>query len=153
MDEQDLKILEQLQGDARMSNAEIARRVGMAPSAILERVRRLEERGVIAGYETRLSPKALGFGLTAFSFVRTNLIDATSQGRALAEIPEVLEVHDVAGEDCFLIKIRAASTEDLGRLMREKVGVIPGVVGTRTTIVIYTEKETSSLPLPKEPTR
>ncbi|MGV3614965.1 MAG: Lrp/AsnC family transcriptional regulator [Fimbriimonas sp.] len=150
LDEFDLKILAQLQDDARIANAEIARRIGMAPSAVLERVRRLEERGVILGYEARLSPESLGLGLTAFISVRTNLLDATEQMRQLADIPEVLELHDVAGDDCFLIKVRVKDTQALGRLTREQIGVVPGVTATRTTIVLQTAKESNRSPLPKE---
>jgi Lrp/AsnC family leucine-responsive transcriptional regulator len=65
----------------------------------------------------------------------------------IAQIPEVLEVHHVAGEDCFLVKLRAADTEDLGRLLREKFGTIPTVTSTRTTIVLETVKESAVLPL------
>lgn len=148
VDEQDLKILEMLQSNARIPNAEIARQIGMAPSAVLERVRRLEERGVILGYETRISPKAVGLGLTAFAFVRSTMHDAREQAQRLAAMPEILEVHEVAGEDCFLIKVRVADPESLLGLMREGIGAIPAITGTRTTIVLQTQKESSALPLP-----
>ena len=148
IDDCDARILGHLQTDARISNAELARRVGMAPSAVLERVRRLEERGVIQGYETRIAPKALGLGLTAFIFVRTSLVEASEQTRTFAAIPEVLEIHDVAGEDCYLLKVRVRDTEALGRLMRERISVVPGVSATRTTIVLETAKESNAMPLP-----
>ena len=148
IDEIDRKILKIIQNNARTPNSEIARQVGMAPSAILERLRRLEERGVIRGYRTQLDARKLGLGLTAFVFVRTD--DFTSEGEAavqLGEIPEVLEVHHIAGEDCFLIKVRAADTEALGRLLRERIGAIKSVRSTRTTIVLQTAKETGELPI------
>lgn len=150
IDDFDQKILHILQDDARISNAELSRRVGMAPSAVLDRVRRLEERGVILGYEARLSPKALNLGLTAFVFVRTSLVEASAQTQSLASFPEVLEVHDVAGEDCFLLKVRVRDTEALTRLLRERISAVPGVTATRTTIVLETAKEINTLPLPKE---
>lgn len=132
--------------DARVSNAEIARQVNLAPSAVLERVRKLEDRGVIRGFNTILDPKQLGFGLIAFVSVRTNECgDGTDQ--LLAEIPEVLEVHDVAGEDSYLLKVRAQDPEDLAVLLREKLKAIPTVVSTRTTVVLQTVKETTALPL------
>lgn len=143
----DLKILELMQGNARIANAEIARQIGMAPSAALERVRRLEERGTIRGYETRVAPRALGLGLTAFSFVRTSLQDVSEIAARLAEIPEIQEIHEVAGEDCFLVKIRTADPESL-LLLNRKIGTIPGITGTRTTIVLGTHKESAALPLP-----
>ena len=153
IDDLDLRILSHLQSDGRMSNAELARRVGMAPSAVLERVRRMEERGVILGYDARVYPVSLGLGLTAFIFVRTNPVEAVEQAPLLAAIPEVLEVHEVAGEDCFLIKVRVRDTEALARLMRERVYPIPGVSGTRTTIVLGTTKESTAMPLPDRSTR
>lgn len=146
INEIDIKILNIIQQDARISNAEIARQVGLAPSAVLERVRKLEERGVIRGYAAEIDAAQVGFGLTAFVFVRTNECgDGTDQ--LLAKIPEVLEVHDVAGEDSYLIKVRAKNTEDLALLLREKLKVLTSVLSTRTTVVLQTIKETTALPL------
>ena len=148
IDDIDRKILSIIQDGARTHNADIARQVGMAPSATLERLRKLEKRGVIEGYEARLNPRALGMGLLAFVYVRTNeSLTETSTGEALAEMPEVQEVHHVAGEDCYLIKVRAASPEALGGLLREKLGEIPSVVSTRSTIVLDTVKESGRLPV------
>jgi Lrp/AsnC family leucine-responsive transcriptional regulator len=149
MDDIDLAILELLQSDARVSNAEIARRIGMAPSATLERVRKLEERGVVTGYSARIRPEAVGLGLLAFIFVRSEEgIGSTETEQALARFPEVLEVHHVAGEDCFLLKVRVADTASLGSLLRDQLGAIAAVRSTRTTIVLQTVKEGSALPLP-----
>ena len=148
IDEIDAKILNILQENARTANAEIARRVGLVPSAVLERIRRLEERGVIGGYAARVSPKEIGLGLLAFVFVRTEEIRGEDKAAGqLARIPEVMEVHHVAGEDCFLVKVRTDDTESLGRLLREKIAAIKSVSSTRTTIVLRTAKETASLPL------
>ncbi len=142
----DKQILTIVQRDPRISNAEIARQVGLAPSAVLERLRKLEERGVIKKFIAKLDPAEVGFGLLAFVFVRTNECgDGTDE--LLAAIPEVLEVHDVAGDDSYLLKVRAKDTEDLARLLREKLKGLPNVVSTRTTVVLQTVKETSILPL------
>ena len=148
IDETDRQILSIVQDNARINNADIARQVGMAPSATLERLRKLEKRGVITGYEARLDPEALGLGLLAFVFVRTNesLVE-TSTTEALGRLPEIQEVHHVAGDDCYLIKVRAESTEALGQLLREKLGTIPSVLSTRSTIVLETTKESGLLPL------
>lgn len=144
----DSKILSIIQQDARIANAEIARQIGLAPSAVLERLRKLEDRGVIKGFTAELDPKSVGFGLLAFVFVRTSECgDDTDE--LLAQIPEVLEVHDVAGEDSLLLKVRAESTEDLGKLLSEKLKSLPSVLSTRTTIVLQTIKETGVLPLTK----
>ncbi len=148
IDEIDLQILTIVQDGARTHNAEIARQVGMAPSAVLERVRKLEKRGVIERYEARLDPRALGLNLLAFVFVKTDeTLAEQSTGDALAAIPEVQEVHHVAGEDCYLIKVRTESPQALGRLLRGKLGQIPTVLSTRSTVVLDTVKESGRLTL------
>ncbi len=152
IDDIDRQIMVIMQDNGRVSNVEISRRVGMAPSAILERVRKLEDRGVIAGYAARLDPPAIGKALLAFVFVQTGeRIWQSGTGEALAAIPEVQEVHHIAGEDCFMVKIRARDTESLGRLLREQFGAICSIRSTRTTIVLETIKETISLPVYESP--
>jgi Lrp/AsnC family leucine-responsive transcriptional regulator len=147
----DMRILAIIQEDARTSNAEIARRVGMAPSAILERIRKLEARGTIAGYEARIDPHALDLGLLAFVFVRAEEgVWGREAAERLSELPGVQEVHHIAGEDCYLVKVRAADTEALGRLLRERFAAIGSVRSTRTTIVLETVKESGRLPLAAE---
>jgi Lrp/AsnC family transcriptional regulator, leucine-responsive regulatory protein len=144
----DRDIVRILQDNARTSNAEIARRLDMAPSAILERIRKLEERGVIRGYSALVDPEALGLGVTAFVFVRSSERGgALGTAGQLAALPEVQEVHHVAGEDCFLVKVRIASTRALGKLLSEKFGPIESIVSTRSTIVMDTVKETAHLPI------
>src|SRR5262249_42310703 len=148
IDEIDTTILKILQENSRTSNAEIARQVGLAPSAVFERIRKLEERKVILGYHAEIHPKAVGLGQLAFTFVRSNdRVGGVDTAARLAEIPEVLEVHHVAGEDCFLVKARTADAESLGRLLREKLGSIPTITSTRTTIVLEVVKETAMLPV------
>ncbi len=149
LDQLDLRILELLQADARISNAAIARKVGLAPSATLERIRKLERRGLIQGYAARLDAAALGLGLLAFVFVRSNeSVGSPQTARRLAALPEVQEIHHIAGEDCFLVKVRAANTQALGELLSSRFGRIPSITSTRTTIVLRTLKEVSSLPIP-----
>jgi Lrp/AsnC family leucine-responsive transcriptional regulator len=120
----------------------------MAPSAVLERIRKLEARGYITSYETRLAPKLLGLGLTAFIFVRSDETSGWDEiSGALAAIPEVQEVHNIAGEDCFLVKVRLRDTDHLALMLRDKLRTIPHIRSTRTTIVLETVKETSLLRL------
>lgn len=148
LDDTDRQIVAFLQRDARMANAEIARRLGMAPSAIFDRIRKLEERHVIDGYEARLNAKAVGLGLTAFIFVRgEDTAGDPKIGALLAKIPEAQEIHHVAGEDCYLMKVRVADTDALGILLRERIGAIKSVRSTRTTIALGTLKETYRLPV------
>ncbi len=147
-DDRDRKVLTFLQDSARLSNAEIARSLGIAPSAVLERVRKLERSGAIRGYSARLDPDQLGAGLLAFVFVQVDeRLSDDSAAEQIAALPEVQEVHHVAGEDCYLVKVRCASTAALGRLLREKFGAIASVRRTRSTIVLGTRKETLALPI------
>lgn len=148
IDDIDRQILNILQQNARTSNAEIARQVEMAPSAVLERIRRLEAKGVIQGYEVRINPEALGQNLLAYVFVRSNDFDSDLKtAEMLADIPEVLEAHHIAGEDCYLLKVRTRDAKALGRLLRERIGSNGSVQSTRTTIVLETLREGSRLPL------
>jgi len=147
IDEIDLQILHILQAKARIPNAEVARKVGMAPSAVLERIRKLEDRGIIEGYEVRLNPRAFGQRLAAFVFVQA---DRAANGRLaqdLAAIAAVQEVHQVAGDDGYLVKVRVADTEELGQLLRDEVMALAGVRGTRTQVVLSTVKETRRIAL------
>lgn len=148
IDETDLQILTILQSSARTPNAEIARQVGMAPSAILERIRKLEQRGIIQGYEARIDPAALGLGLLAYVAVRTDeRVGDECAGERLARIPEVQEVHHVAGEDCYLLKVRVRDAKALGRLLQERIKAVEPVRATRTTVVLDTLRESSLFPL------
>ena len=150
LDSVDRQITRRLQANARETQVDIARAVGLAPSAVLERIRKLEARGVIRGYTAEVNPRCLGLGLLAFVAVRSD--EASSENRiahAVAEFPEVLEVHHVAGDDCYLIKVRARDAEHLGQLLRTRFSRIPGVRSTRTTIVLETVKETCRLPVPE----
>ena len=147
IDDIDVQILKILQINARTSNAEVARQVGMAPSAILERIRKLERRGIIQQYETRISPQAMGNHLTAFTLVRTEEeVGSLSTGEELAKIPGVLEVHYVAGEDSYLVKSRTRDPEHLASLLKQ-FGRIRAVRDTRTTIVLTTMKESMNIPV------
>jgi Lrp/AsnC family transcriptional regulator, leucine-responsive regulatory protein len=153
IDEIDGTILNFLQKDGRTTNAALARELNMAPSAVLERIRRLEERGFIRGYEARLNAAALGWGLVAFVFVQSDeRLGGRETARRLVEIPEVQEVHDVAGEDCYLVKLRVANTEALAQLLRHEFGRIETIRSTRTTIVLETLKEQATVPIEKRAT-
>ena len=103
---------------------------------------------MLRGYRAQIDPQALDLGLLAFIFVRADEQLTSSQvGMLLGELPAVQEVHHVAGEDCYLVKVRVADTAALSALLREGFGAIPAVRSTRTTIVLTTLKETAALPL------
>jgi len=148
IDQTSLVILETLQSDARISNAEIGRRVGLAPSAVFERIKKLEERGAVRGYNANIDPAAVDLGLLAFVLVRADERGGAPRTEAaLAAIPEVQEVHHVAGEDCFMLKVRARDTAALNDLLANQIGALETVQSTKTTIVLRTAKETSTIPI------
>lgn len=151
LDATDLKILAQLQPDACLSNAGLAKKMGMAPSAVLERVKKLEQKGVIEMYTTRIRPEALNLKLLAFIFVKSGEGPGSlSVAKQLIKLPEVQELHHIAGEDCYLVKVRTQDPQSLIQLMRDKFSKIPGILTTKTTIVLETLKENNHLPIPKE---
>ena len=148
LDEISLQILKILQEKARIPNIDVARQVGMAPSAVLERIRKLERQGYIDGYEVRLNPERFDRRQIAFVEVQTSTVgDHPRIGQNLAAIPEVQEVHYVAGHDGYLIKLRVADTAELAAILRDKIAVINEVVSTRTTTVLQTYKETARIPI------
>lgn len=151
LDETDLKILSLLQPNSYLTNNDLAKKIGMAPSAILERVKKLEQKGIIEGYPTRLKPEALELKLLAFIFIKSSEGPGNaSVAKQLIKIPEVLELHHIAGEDCYLAKVRTKDPQSLIRLMRERFSKIPNILSTKTTIVLETLKETTQLPIPKD---
>lgn len=148
LDDTDLAILEALQKDGHLSHAEIARMVGLAVSSVHERVRKMVQRGVIAGWAARLSPAALGLDLLAFVYVLMDRPES-SPGfiETVAAIPEVQECHHIAGDWNFLLKIRVRNTSALDRLLTEQIKIVPGVTRTQTTISLTSYKDTASLPV------
>ncbi len=149
LDNTDLQILQLMQENARISNVDMAKKLDMAPSAVLERVKKLEQKKVIRSYTTSINPAAVGQKLLAFIFIKTNDgFGSGVTGAALAKIPEVQEVHNIAGEDCYLAKVRAADSAHLMSLMRNEFAKIPTIHSTKTTIVLETVKEEQKLVVP-----
>ena len=148
IDEISLKILKILQKKARIPNVEVARQIKMAPSAVLERIRKLEKQGFIEGYEVRLNPSSFKRQQVAFITITTEpQADIPTVGKTIARLSEVQEVHHIAGQDGLLVKVRVADTEALGRLIHQKLNPIPNVKATRTAIVMATFKETARIPI------
>jgi Lrp/AsnC family leucine-responsive transcriptional regulator len=153
LDQTDSQILAILQETASLPKAEIARRVGLTPTAVFERIKKLEKSGVITGYEVKVDPRILGLKLTAYVFVRERKpVQGEPTADQLARLANVEEVSKIAGEDCFLVKVRVADTEELGRFLDEGVATIPSVSGTRTTIVLDTvlERHGPEFPLARD---
>ncbi len=139
MDAIDLRLIDLLAQNARASYADLAQQVGLSAPSTAERVRRLEERGVVLGYAARVAPAALGRGLTAFVAVS---VGDRRQTRAflaaVARLPEVVECHHVAGDDDYLLKVHVDGTRGLERLVTDELKAITGVTRTRTTVVLST---------------
>ena len=151
LDNVDLQILDLMQANARISNSDLARELGMAPSAMLERVKKLEQKKVIRQYNTSIDPNAVQQKLLAFIFIKSKegFTCCSDTAQALANLPEVQEVHHIAGEDCFLVKVRTADSSSLMAFMRNSLQPIPNILSTKTTIVLETVKEQQQLVIPK----
>jgi Lrp/AsnC family transcriptional regulator, leucine-responsive regulatory protein len=153
LDRIDRRILRLLREDGRMPLAAIAKAVGLSGPAVHDRVRKLEQRGIIGSYTAVLDPIALDRSHVAFVMV------TLSEGNEFAadepivaricEEPDVLEFHRIAGEDCYLIKVRTATNKDLEQLLR-RIRRIRGVARTRTTIVLSTELERPTIEVPAD---
>jgi len=153
IDEIDGTLLDILQYNARTTQAELAKAVGLAPSAVQERLRKLESRGIIRDYVALIDPHVVERGLLAFVAVRSSDHGPDMpSANELARIPEVLEVHHVAGDDCYLLKVRARDAEHLGQILRQQISSVPSVTSTRTTIVLETVKEDPRVTIPKDKT-
>ncbi|WNG33457.1 Lrp/AsnC family transcriptional regulator [Archangium minus] len=142
MDELDYRIVDLLQRDGRATQLEISRTVGLSQPAVAERIRKLEERGVITGYAARVDAAKLGKDITAFigvSIEHPKYFDGFAK-KVLA-MPEVLEAHRVAGQDSYILKVRTSNTKTLDTLLVETLRTISGVTRTHTTIVLSSIKE------------
>jgi Lrp/AsnC family leucine-responsive transcriptional regulator len=149
IDALDLKVLGQLMQQARMTWADLAAHLELSAPAAADRVRKLEERGVIQGYLTQVNPDSLGYDLTAF--IAVTLEHPRDREGFLAQVqalPQIQECHHIAGDGDYLLKVRCQGTRGLERLITDVLKEIPGVVQTRTTIALSTVKETISLPIP-----
>jgi Lrp/AsnC family leucine-responsive transcriptional regulator len=149
MDATDLKAIATLQRAGRATWATLGAELGMTGPAAAERVRKLETDGVIRGYAALVDPHAVGAMLTAYIAVSLDRPTARAPFlRRIARLDEIQECHHVAGDDDYLLKARCANTDALDHLLTDELKGIPGVVRTRTTIVLRTMKESVVVPLP-----
>lgn len=139
VDETDSKVLRCLQANARMTLADVGKAVGLAPSSVHERLRRLQRDGVIRGWTMVLSPGAVGRPVTALVGVEADVTGGLL-AEQLRQRPEVDECHDIAGDLSYFLKVRARDTEALLALV-DWIRELPGVRQTRTTVVLKTEFE------------
>jgi Lrp/AsnC family leucine-responsive transcriptional regulator len=147
LDTIDLQILEMLQSQGRIKRNELADKVGLSIPAVSERLRKLEERGVIRSFNAVLEARKVGLEVTAFIFVMTESSTYYPQIIARAEAyPEILECHAITGEGSHILKARTQSTATLEKLLSQ-IQAWPGVTNTRTSVVLSSPKETTVLPL------
>ena len=146
----DRKILAALQADGRLTNVELAERVGLSPSPCLRRVRQLEDAGVVRGYHAVLDRKALGLGLTVFVGIKVERhrdLEATAFQEAVGRIAEVVACHLVSGEADFLLQVVVAYLAAYETLLLGTLLKLPGVADIRSNFAIRTVKDGSHLPL------
>ena len=143
LDPTNLRILEELQADARLTIAELGRRVSLSPPAVADRVQRLERAGVITGYHAAVDPKAIGYPIAAVVRVRPASRQLHKIPEVARELPEVVECYRITGEDCFFVKLHLRSMEDLEGILDRFV-----LFGQTTTSIIHsTPVSPRSLPL------
>ena len=134
----DRRLLHELGDDARLSTAELGRRVALSPPAVAERVRRLERLGVITGYRAEIDPRALGYGIAAIVRVRPTPRQLPRIAELARATPEVVECYRITGDDCFLMKLHLHSIDDLEPVLDRFV-----LFGQTTTSIIQ------STPVPR----
>ena len=150
LDAIDRRILTVLQGEGRLTNVELAERVGLSPSPCLRRVRRLESVGVIEGYGARLNRQKVGLGLTAFvsvSMERQRDIDATKFRSAILAMPEVVSCHSTSGDHDFLLQIVVPGLVEYRQFALEELPRVPGVQSIHSSFAIDIVKDNVPLPL------
>ena len=130
-DTTDARLLAELQGDARLTNAELGRRVSLSPPAVADRLRRLERDGVITGYRAEVDAKALGYTLGAIIRIRPSARQLPKVAELARESPEVVECHRITGEDCFFLKLYLRDIEHLEEVVDRFL-----IYGQTTTSII-----------------
>lgn len=136
-------LLQELQADARVTMAELGRRINLSAPAVAERVQRLERAGVITGYRAEVDPKAIGYPIAAVVRVRPTTRQLQKIPELAREIPEVVDCHRITGEDCFFVKLHLRSMDDLEEILDRFI-----VLGQTTTSIIHSSPVTGrSLPL------
>jgi DNA-binding Lrp family transcriptional regulator len=154
LDRIDRQILDLLQSDGRMTNIELARRVGISPPPCLRRVRALEEAGLIRGYHADLAAEALGFGVTVFAQVGLRSqaeTDLRAFETLVAGWPEVREAHMLAGETDFLLKIVASDWDSYQRFLSTRLTAAPNVAHVKSALVLRVSKSAPGVPIDAPP--
>jgi Lrp/AsnC family leucine-responsive transcriptional regulator len=150
LDETDIKILEILQDNGRITNAKLAATIGISPPAMLERVRRLETAGVISQFTALLDREKLGLEVMAIVSISlvVHELEFTDRFRErLLELDEVLECHQVTGDDDFILKVVLESIKSYSEFALKKLAAIPGIQNFKSSFVLSTIKSSNRLPI------
>jgi Lrp/AsnC family transcriptional regulator, leucine-responsive regulatory protein len=150
LDETDIQLLNLLQRDGRITNADLAKAVGLSAPSVLQRVRALEKAGIIKDYVTVLDAEKLGRKLTAFINVSLSLHESQPIERfrkAVGEIPEVIEVYNITGDYDFMLKVQCRDMRQYEAILRDKITKIRGIGKLNTSFVLATSKQTQEIPL------
>lgn len=150
LDKSDRQILKLLQQDGRISNADLARKIGLSPPSMLQRVRKLETAGYVKGYSTRLNAEKLGFTLDVIAMISLSMhqdqpIDQFIE--KILEVPEVLACYHVSGDYDFMLRIVAKDMHDYERILKERLASIKAVGKIHSCFVLNVNKETEVLPI------
>ncbi|GAB3923773.1 MULTISPECIES: Lrp/AsnC family transcriptional regulator [Larkinella] len=151
LDQIDRKVLEILQTNAKITNAQLSKEIGLSPAPTLERVKKLETSGIIQSYHAQLNRDRVGLGVTTFvqvSLVGHKKMVTESFVNAVKNIPEIIECHHITGSGDFLLKVIAKDIASYQVLMLEKINEIEEVASTQTMVILSTFKESKVLPIP-----
>lgn len=156
LDEKDIKILNILQLNCRLSAKEIAQEIGSPTTTVYAKIKRMEKLGIIKGYNALINPKAIGKGAAAFilaSFAYSNpkletLLSQREVAKEISSFPEVQEVHIISGDWDLLIKVRAEDVDAIGRFVIDKLRTVKGIEKTLTCMVFDSTKETTNIEIP-----
>jgi Lrp/AsnC family leucine-responsive transcriptional regulator len=150
IDDIDRKILEILQARAKITNARLSEEIGLSPAPTLERVKKLEQMGIIASYHAKLDPEKLGLGVTTFVLATLSGHNRANIERFITEIekiPEVIECHHITGAGDFILKVIARDIGSYQKLMLEKVTEIEQVDNMQSMVVLSTFKDSKVIPV------
>ena len=151
LDQMDIKILQILQENGRITNAKLAQKIGISPPSMLERVRKLEASGVIDKYVALINRKKIGYGLMAIIIVSLSLHQVSSLKKVvekLAELEEVQECYQLTGDVDFLLKVATKDMDSYTDFVNYKLSGIPGIQNIKTSFVLATIKNSTSFNLP-----
>jgi Lrp/AsnC family transcriptional regulator, leucine-responsive regulatory protein len=151
LDQIDRKVLDILQDNAKITNAQLSKEIGLSPAPTLERVKKLETSGIIQSYHAKLDPERVGLGVT--TFVMVSLVGHKKQVTdsfvdKVNKIPEIIECHHITGDGDFLLKVISKDINSYQKLMLEVINEIEEVANTKTMVILSTFKESKALPIP-----